>query len=82
MFSIDDTEKMIASVRAQADALEATAKAMRSSADSLEAAIAPAKLAMQAMGQVNAAQKMFSDFWTGKSLLTSMQKPDKLDIKV
>jgi prefoldin subunit 5 len=82
MFSVEDTEKMIASIRAQADALESNAQAMRASADALETAIAPLKLARDNMEQFTEASKLFFDFWQGKNLLTSVQKPGKLDIKI
>ena len=82
MFNIEDTEKMIGSIRVQADVLESNARAMRVSADALESAIAPFKLAQSNMEQLTEASKMFFDFWQGKSLLTSAQKPNKLDIKI
>lgn len=75
MISIEDTEKLITAMRAQARALEA-------GADSLEAALAPMKAAQANIEQWNAASKMFFDFWQGKGLLTDLQKPNKLDIKV
>jgi hypothetical protein len=82
MFNIEDTEKMIASIRAQADALEANARAMRASAEALDAAIAPFKLAHENMEQLTEASRMFFDFWQGKALLTSATAPSKLDIKI
>ena len=75
MISIEDTEKLITAMRAQARALEA-------GADSLEAALAPKKAAQASIEQWNAASKMFFDFWSSKSLLTSPKDGNKLDIKV
>lgn len=75
MMSIEEAEKIIATMRAQARALD-------SGADALEAALAPLKAAMVNIETWNTASTAFFDFWQGKNLLTSMQKPDKLNIKV
>lgn len=61
MFSIEDTERLIAAMRAQARNLEDGATA-------LEAALAPMKVAMSAMETMGAATKAMMDLWIGAAM--------------
>lgn len=56
MISIEDTEKLIAAMRAQARALD-------TGADALETALAPFKAAQQGMESWNSAMKSFFEFY-------------------
>ncbi len=56
MISVEDTEKMIETMRAQAKALEA-------GADALEASLAPIKMAMSSIEGFGSAATAMSDYW-------------------
>jgi hypothetical protein len=74
MLSIEDTEAMIATLRAQSRQLEA-------SADALEAAIKPLKIAQESMASWTETSRAFFEFWQGKGLANSAIKPPGIDIK-
>ena len=75
MLSIEDTENLIKTMRAQARALDA-------GADSLEAAIAPLKAALSSAQAFNQLATTMFEFWSGQAVAKSMSKPDKLDFTV
>jgi hypothetical protein len=74
MLSIEDTEKLITTMRAQAKSLEV-------GADALESALAPVKAAAASIENWNLATRAFFEFWGGKEMLTKSTSPGKLDIK-